>query len=665
MTDEKLINLISNTIRGLTLDAVDKAQSGHVGLPLGCADIITILYNDILKHNPKQPKWLDRDRFVLSAGHGSMLLYSILYLTGYDITLEDIKEFRQLNSITPGHPEYGMTPGVEVTSGPLGQGVSNAVGMALAERIMAGKYNTSKYEIINHYTYCLAGDGCLMEGISSEAISFAGHLGLSKLILIYDDNKISIDGKTDITFTEDIKKKFQANHWHTQEVDAYDYKGFFNAVKHSKDNTNQPSIIITKSIPGKGLEKHEGSHKSHGNPMSHEEVEQARKNFGFSNPFYIPEDVKEFYIKKSSDFIEAYDKWEEIYSSWRKENSDLAKVLDLSKDGIINLVDNKFLDNEFGKKQATRASSGEIINKIADRVSFLVGGSADLASSNKVTIKSSGFISKGDYNHRNIHFGVREHAMAGIINGINLHKGLRGFASTFLVFSDYMRPAIRLASLMEIPSIFVFTHDSYQVGEDGPTHQPIEHVQSLRDIPNLIVIRPSDAKEVEEAWKYTINSKEPIALILTRQKIENIDRNKYSDASGLHKGAYIIKETNLDKIDMIIISTGSEVFDAIKASEIMEQRYSLGIRVVSMPSQEIFDKQDESYKAMIFPSNVSKMVSIEAGVPYSWYRYIGKDGFAIGLTDFGKSAPGNVLEEFFGFSHGRIIKRIEKHFNLK
>ncbi len=665
MTDENMIKLIGNAIRGLTLDAVDKAQSGHVGLPLGCAEIVTLLYNDILKHYPKQPKWIDRDRFVLSAGHGSMLLYSILHLSGYNISKNDIENFRQMDSKTPGHPEYNAELGVEVTTGPLGQGISNAVGMAIAEKMMAEKYNTKEYQIINHYTYCLAGDGCLMEGISSEAISLAGHLGLSKLILIYDDNDISIDGKTDITFTEDIKRKFEANNWHTQNVNGYDHNGFYKALINAKENIDKPSIIITQTIPGKGLTKYEGSHKSHGNPMNHDDVVEFREKNEIPNSFYVPNEIYQFYSGKLKELEYKYNIWEIDYKKWRDDNTQLAKDFDLAINGKLNLIKDNLIEKEYGKKIATRASSGEVINKVSEKAFFLIGGSADLASSNKVTINNSGFIKNRDFNNRNIHFGVREHAMGGIVNGINLHKGFRAFASTFLVFSDYMRPAIRLACLMDLPTIFIFTHDSFQVGEDGPTHQPVEHVQSLRDIPNLIVIRPSDAFEVEEAWKFILNNNsEPISLILSRQKLENINREKYKDAIGLHKGAYIIKEANKDTPDMIIFATGSEVKDAIDASEILENKYAIKIQVVSMPSQEIFEKQDDSYKNMIIPSHVKRVISIEAGITNGWYKYVGDNGLTIGISSFGKSAPGNELKEYFGFTCQKIVEKIETHYKM-
>ncbi len=663
---KELMELIGNTIRGLSLDAVNKARSGHIGLPLGCSELIANLFANVLKHSPKNPDWINRDRFVLSAGHGSMLLYSILHLSGYDISIDDIKNFRQLHAKTPGHPEFGITPGVEVTTGPLGQGVSNAVGMAIAERMLAERFNTDKHKIIDHYTFCLAGDGCLMEGVSAEAVSLAGHFGLGKLILIYDNNKITIDGTTEISFTENVKKRFEAYNWDIHNINVEEYDKFIEVIGECKNIIDKPSIIVVDTIPGKGLAKYEGSYKSHGCPMNNEDVEEARKKFNFPSPFYIPEEVKKFFKEKQPEFKSYYDKWANLYNDWKKENTSLAKEFEDSIKGKFDLLNTNILSSEIlSKSIATREASGEVINAISDKINCLVGGSADLAGSTNTTIKNSSFIAKGDFKGKNIHFGVREHGMAGILNGMALHKGLRPYGSTFLVFSDYMRPSIRLSALMKLPVIYIFTHDSFQVGEDGPTHQPIEQIQSLRNIPNLVVIRPADTYEVEEAWKYALNSDNPVALILTRQKVNNIDRQKYASAKGLHNGAYILKDSQNGNPDIILIATGSEVALSLDISNILEEKYKKQVRVISIPSQEIFDSQPNSYKEKILPNNIRKRISIEFGVTNGWGKYIGLDGLAIGLNRFGDSAPASELLNYFGFTTEKVVEKIAIYYMLK
>lgn len=655
---------IADTIRGLSLDMVDKASSGHVGLPLGCSELISVIYSDIMKHNPDDTKWIDRDRFVLSAGHGSALLYSILHLSGYDITIDDLKNFRQLESKTPGHPEYGITPGVEVTTGPLGQGVSNAVGMALAEKLLSTKFNTNKHDIINHYTYCLAGDGCLMEGISSEASSLAGHLGLGKLIMFYDNNNITIDGMTDISFTEDVGKRYEAYNWHVQYIDGYNYDEIIQAVKNAKKENSKPSIIITKTIPGKGLVKYEGSNKSHGNPMNHDDVIESKKKLGINESFYVSDDIRSIFREIKEEHEKVYNEWKKKFNEWKNENPKLNKELDIFMRGTIDLIDKElFNDNEI-KPMATRAISGKVINKLSEYAEFLIGGSADLSGSNKTTIDNSDFISKNNFNGKNIHFGVREHAMGGIINGIALHGGLRPYGATFLVFSDYVRPSVRLSALMDLPVIYVFTHDSIQVGEDGPTHQPIEHVQSLRNIPNLYVIRPYDFYEVSMAWKYALqHNDKAFALVLTRQKINPLCELSNDDRA-FNKGAYIIRYSK-GKPNIQILASGSEVEVAFKVAEIIETDYNKNVEVVSIPSLEIFEEQSEDYKKSIIKKDIRNRVSIEFGVSSSWYKYIGDDGLAIGINRFGESAPNSDLIKYFEFEASKIAQKIYDNFYSK
>lgn len=664
MNKNEMIKLISNTIRGLSMDAVDKAQSGHIGLPLGCAEMVSNLFTYIIKHNPKKSNWINRDRFILSAGHGSILLYSILHLTGYNITIDDIKKFRQLKSKTPGHPEYGMTAGVETTSGPLGQGVSNSVGMAIAEKALASRFNTDKHKIIDHYVYCLVGDGCLMEGISYEACSLAGHLGLDKLILIYDNNKITIDGSTDISFSDDVRKRFEAQNWHVQEIDAYNIDEFGKAIQKAKQENNKPSIIIANTVIGKNLIKYEGTNKAHGNPMNSEDVKLSKEKFGFTSLFQVPDEVLKFYEEKQDEYQNKYEEWKSLFNEWKDGNPSLYEDFVTALKGKVDLSKENILDKTERKNVATRNLSGSVLNAIANKNKFLIGGSADLAGSNKVTIEGSEFISKNNFSGQNMHFGVREHAMGGILNGIALHKCIRPFGSTFLVFSDYMKPSIRLASMMKLPVIYVFTHDTFQVGEDGPTHHPIEHIQALRDIPNLCVLRPADSNEVEEAWKYImkINTK-PCALILTRQKVLDVDRKKYTDAKGLHNGAYIIKDCSKTP-ELIIMASGSEVELSIEVAEKIEEKNKLSVRVVSMPSHEIFDEQPDSYKNKILPPNVKQRVSIEKGITTGWVKYTGLDGLNIGMDRFGESAPAEHLVDYFGFTPDKIVNKISIFYKL-
>ncbi len=655
---KKNSELAINTIRCLSMDAVQKANSGHPGMPMGCAPIIFSLYTKFLKHNPENPNWLNRDRFILSAGHGSMLLYSILHLTGYKISLDDIKNFRQWGSITPGHPEYGLTPGIETTTGPLGQGFANAVGMAVAQAFIASKFNKKDNKIIDHFIYGICSDGDLMEGISHEATSFAGHNKLGKLIFFYDNNGITIDGKTSLSFSENIAQRFETYGWHIQNIDdVNDLSSIEDSIINAQKD-ERPSLIITKTHIGFGSPNKQDSESSHGSPLGEEEVKLAKKNLGwnYEEPFFIPDEVKEYFDGLKSKFKSYEEKWNNLFSEYEKKYSSEAKL-------FSDLMNNKF-SNEWikklphfeddGKKIATRQASGKVINSIAKELPTLIGGSADLTPSNNTEIKNEENFSSKNYSGRNIHFGIREHAMGSICNGISLYGGIIPFAGTFLVFSDYMRPSIRLASLMKLKVIYIFTHDSIGLGEDGPTHQPIEHLAALRAIPNLIVIRPADANETVQAWKTALEIKNhPIALILSRQSLPILDQKKFNSAEDLNKGAYILKNFG-DEPDIILMASGSEVSLALTSAEYL---YKEGIisRVVSFPSWELFEEQSIEYKETIFSKKIKARISIEAGISQGWKKYVGEYGKSISIENFGASAPEKILFEKFGFTVENII----------
>ncbi len=653
--------LCINTIRTLSMDAIQKANSGHPGAPMGLAPAAYILWKCFLKHNSKNPEWIDRDRFVLSGGHASMLLYSLLYLSGYDLTLDDIKNFRQWGSKTPGHPEFGHTPGVETTTGPLGQGFTNAVGMALAERHLATIFNHPGYEIIDHYTYMICGDGDLMEGITAEAASFAGHMGLAKLICIYDDNKISIEGNTDITFTEDVGLRFKAYNWHVIRVeDGNNLNDIHRAIKEAREETNKPSIIILRTHIAFGSPNKQDSADAHGSPLGEEEIRLTKKNLGWDEnvSFYVPEQV----IKMFEECIDKGKKAESIWKEKFEEYCSKYPVLSKKLNDSLNNSLNKGWDAnlpDFSKNEgpiATRAASGKILNAISENIPYLIGGSADLAPSNNTIIKSSHDFQKNMFDGRNIRFGVREHAMGGIMSGIALHKGLRPYGGTFFVFADYMRPAIRLASLMKLPVIYIFTHDSVAVGEDGPTHQPVEHLAGLRAIPGLTVIRPADATETIEAWRLAAQTTDyPVALILSRQKLPVIDRTIYSSADKLVNGAYILSDSE-GKPDIILIATGSEVHITLKAGKILEEK-GISVRVVSMPSWELFENTSQEYKDKVLLPDVNVRIAVEAGISMGWERYTGSSGAVIGINEFGASAPGNIVMEKFGFTSENIVQK--------
>jgi transketolase len=661
MTEPKLkIELLSiNTIRTLSIDAVQKANSGHPGMPLGMAPIAYALYFKSLKHNPKNPKWLNRDRFVLSAGHGSMLLYSTLHLCGYDISIDDLKNFRQWESKTPGHPEIGHTVGVETTTGPLGQGFATAVGMAIARDYLAALFNKDDLKLIDHGIWGICSDGDLMEGVSNEAASLAGHLKLGKLVFFYDDNKITIDGKTNITFSDDVQKRFEAYGWQVLTIlDVNDSEQVDRVIRLAKSNCDQPTLIITKTHIGFGSPNKQDKSSAHGSPLGEEEVKLTKRNLGMpeDKTFYVSDEVYEHFKGISECGQEAEDLWnkkvDEYKSKYPKDYALFESVMnyEFNKDWLDHLP--KF-DN-YNEKVSTRVASGKVLNAAAIDIPTLIGGSADLNESNMTLIKSSKSFSAEDRKGKNIHFGIREHAMGSLLNGMAIYGGIVPFGATFLIFSDYMRPAIRLAALMKQKVIYVFTHDSIGLGEDGPTHQPIEQIASLRAIPNLTLLRPADANETVEAWKYAIkHTGGPVALILTRQKIDVLDQNKFASAKGLEKGAYIIKDCK-QKPDVILIATGSEVSLSIKAAEKLEAE-GKNVRVVSFPSWEIFELQDEEYKESIFPKEITARVSVEMGVSMGWKKYVGDYGKSLSIEIFGASAPDTILYQKYGFTIENVV----------
>lgn len=658
----KLDETCINTIRMLSADGVEKANSGHPGMPMGAAAIAYVLWTRFLHHNPANPRWADRDRFVLSAGHGSMLLYSLLHLTGYDLSLEDLKDFRQWGSKTPGHPEYSLTPGVETTTGPLGQGFANGVGMAITERFLATRFNRPGHEIVAHYTYGIAGDGDLMEGLSHEAASLAGHLGLGKLIFFYDDNHISIEGSTDIAFTEDRTARFEAYKWHVQKVeDGNNLDDLESAILRAQQETERPSLIAVRTHIGYGSPNKQDNAVAHGEPLGAEELKLTKENLGWplDPPFFIDDEVLRHFRQGLQKGKEFEDQWKARLDSYQKAYPELGREFKDWLDG--KLPDGWAKDIPSfpadPKGTATRVTSGVVLNAIATRVPNLIGGSADLAPSNKTLINDSMDFQIGSYDGRNLRFGVREHGMGSILNGMALHGGVIPYGGTFLIFSDYMRPAIRLAALMGLRVIFIFTHDSIGLGEDGPTHQPIEHLAALRAIPNLTVIRPCDANETVEAWKIAVGSTDgPVALALTRQGLPVLDRNTFAPATNLSKGGYTLMDAQDGRADVILIGTGSEVHLAIDAAKQLEEK-GLGVRVVSMPSWELFEKQPEAYRLEVLPPEIKARVAVEAGVPQGWHRYVGTEGEVVGLNHFGASAPAKILYEKFGITADRVVER--------
>ena len=673
----RLDELCVNTIRMLSVDAVEKAKSGHPGAPMGLAAAAYILWTRILKHNPKNPDWPDRDRFVLSAGHASMLLYSMLHLTGYAVSLEQIKHFRQWESITPGHPERELTPGVEVTTGPLGQGFGNGVGMGIAEAFLAARYNKPGLDIFDHYTYAIVSDGDLMEGVAAEAASIAGQLKLGKLIYLYDDNRVSLAATTDLTFSDDTAKRFDAYGWHTQTVaDGNDLAAIERAIKAAQQERGRPSLIILRTHIGYGSPGKHDSFEAHGSPLGAEEVKATKRNLGWPQEpaFFIPDEALAHFREAIGRGEKAEAVWREKFSKYKQQFPEPASEIETAlarklpagwDEGVPEFPADP-------KGVATRAAASKVLNAIAAKVPTLIGGSADLNPSTYTVLKDMGDFeppsrdfsksqgaSGGGFGYfgRNIHYGVREHGMGAASNGMAAHGGVIPFASTFLMFADYMRPSIRLAALMELGVIYVFTHDSIGVGEDGPTHQPVEHYAALRAIPRLVVIRPGDANETAVAWKIAVESRDrPVALVLSRQNVPTLDRKEFASADGVRKGAYVLADAPGGRPDMILIATGSELSLAVGARAKLAEK-NIQARVVSMPSWELFDAQPKDYRDAVLPPAVKRRLAVEAGVPQGWHRYVGDAGDVIGIERFGASAPGNVVMEKLGFTVEHVVER--------
>jgi transketolase len=676
LEETDLDQLCVNTIRFLAVDAVEKANSGHPGLPLDAAPMAYVLWTKIMKYNPKNPAWYNRDRFILSAGHGSALLYSILNLTGYEFPLDQIKHFRQFGSWTPGHPERGHAPGVEVTTGPLGQGFANGVGMAIAEAYLAARYNRPGHEIINHYTYSIVSDGDLMEGVASEAASLAGHLKLGKLIYLYDDNEVTLSASTQVTFTEDRAQRFESYGWQTIKIeDGNDLQALEEALLAAQKDTERPTLILVRTHIGYGSPKQD-TFEAHGSPLGKEATKQTKEklNWPLEPTFYIPDPARNHFHESIKKGEKAEAEWNKRWEAYEKTFPDLAKELKLIMEQKLPSGWDKDIKSfpADPKGMATRIASGKVLNMIAPHLPSLIGGSADLNPSTFTVIDKGGTFEsplsdfgdrqgaiEGGWNYagRNIQFGVREHAMGAILNGIGAQGGLIPYGATFLTFSDYMRPAIRLSALMNLQVIYIFTHDSIGLGEDGPTHQPIEHIASLRAIPHLIVIRPADANETAVAWKVAIGlHKQPIALILTRQGVPTLDRNRYASAEGLRKGAYVLADPPGEKPNIILIATGSEVRLIVAAQEKLAEQ-KIYARLVSMPSWRLFEIQSQEYKDSVFPPDIKARLSVEAGVKQGWERYVGEKGVIIGMDHFGASAPGDVVMKAFGFTVENVVSQ--------
>ncbi|MCB4336464.1 transketolase [Bacillus cereus] len=654
---QNINQLAVNTIRTLSIDAINAANSGHPGLPMGAAPMAYALWANHLNHNPNHPKWFNRDRFVLSAGHGSSLLYSLLHLAGYDVSIDDLKNFRKLNSKTPGHPEFGHTPGVEATTGPLGQGIANAVGMAMAEAHLAAKFNKDGHSIIDHNTYALVGDGDLMEGVAYEAMSMAGHMKLGKLIVLYDSNEISLDGELGIAFSEDIQKRAESVHWQYVRVeDGNDVDAITKAIQSAKENTDQPTLIEIRTIIGYGSPKVAGTNKAHGNPLGVEEATATKQVYGwhYEEDFFVPEEVTAHFNELKQKGIEKENDWNEQFNSYRESNPALADELEkaITDDVLIEAKDILSFDTE--KTISTRVASGEAINHYVKTIPSIFGGSADLSHSTMTDIKGEAVYAVESYAGRNIYFGVREHAMGAAANGLALHGGVKPFVSTFFVFNDYLRPSIRLAALQNLPVTYVFTHDSIAVGEDGPTHEPIEQLAALRAIPGLTVIRPSDANETASAWAYALQQTDgPVVLVLSRQNLPVFNETK-ANIENLSKGAYVLTQTN-ENPDVILIATGSEVSLAASAKAKLEEE-QVSVRIVAMPSWELFDRQSNEYKESVLPSSITKRVSLEMGVSLGWERYVGQEGKVLSIETFGASGTGTEVMNLFGFTTENVVQ---------
>jgi len=656
--------LAINTLRTLAIDAIEKANSGHPGMPMGAAPMAHVLWSRYMKVNPQNPGWINRDRFVLSAGHGSMLLYAMLHLMKYDVSLEDLYHFRQWGSKTPGHPEYGHTPGVDATTGPLGQGIATAVGIAMAERHLAATYNREGYDIVNHFTYVICGDGDLMEGVSGEASSLAGHLKLGKLIVMYDSNDISLDGELSRSFSENVAQRYQAYGWQYLRVeDGNDLKAIEAALAEARTDLDRPTLIEVKTTIGYGSPNKGGSSASHGAPLGKEEVKLTKQNYAwnYEQEFHVPDEVSAFYQDLADAGSKNEAEWKELFTAYTKAHPELAQQFETAVSGKLPAGwDADLPKYEVGTKLATRAASGNAINGLASKVPYLFGGSADLAHSNNTVIKNAGNFLPGTYEGRNIWFGVREFAMGAALNGMALHGGLKVYGGTFFVFSDYVRPAIRLSALMKQPVIYVFTHDSIAVGEDGPTHEPIEHLPALRAMPGVTVIRPADAVETNEAWRYAVSSTdEPVVLVLTRQNLPVMAETIEKASEGLTRGAYVLKDAANGNPNLILLATGSEVSLVMEAANVLSER-GVAVRVVSMPSWELFERQPQEYKEAVIPSHVKARLGVEMAMPLGWERYVGDGGRVIGINQFGASAPGERIMKEYGFTVENVVAEAEK-----
>ncbi|WP_039041659.1 transketolase [Sporosarcina sp. ZBG7A] len=655
--------LAINTIRTLSIDAIEKANSGHPGLPMGAAPMAYVLWTQHMHHNPTNPSWFNRDRFVLSAGHGSMLLYSMLHLSGYDLPMEELKNFRQWGSKTPGHPEYGHTAGVEATTGPLGQGIGMAVGMAMAEKHLASTYNKPGFNVVDHYTYALCGDGDLMEGVAAEAISLAGHLELDKLIVLYDSNDISLDGELDMSFTEKIQNRFESYGWNYIHVgDGNDTAHLSKAIEQAKQNTGGPTLIEVKTVIGYGSPNKSGKSDAHGAPLGEDEMKLTKESYKwtFEEDFHVPQEVYEMFKSSIQKLgVDSESEWNKLFGAYEKEHGELAAQLKSAIDGTDKAaVEAQLPVYEAGKSVATRSASGDSINAIAKALPSFFGGSADLAGSNKTAIKGAGDFLPGSFEGRNIWFGVREFAMGAALNGMTLHGGLNVFGGTFFVFSDYVRPAVRLSALMGIPVTYVFTHDSIAVGEDGPTHEPVEHLASLRAMPGLSVIRPADGNETSAAWNLAVTStNKPTVLVLSRQNLPVLEKSGELASEGVSKGAYTVSPSKADQPAAILIATGSEVSLAVEAQAKLNEK-GIDVAVVSMPSWDRFEEQDAAYKEQVLPKAVTARLSLEMGSSLGWHKYVGNDGDVLAIDTFGASAPGEIVMKEYGFSVENVVSKV-------
>ncbi|MFD2172285.1 transketolase [Tumebacillus lipolyticus] len=656
--------LAINTIRTLSIDMIEKAKSGHPGLPMGAAPMTYALWTKHLKHNPANPNWIDRDRFILSAGHGSALLYSMLHLFGYGLEMEELKNFRQWGSKTPGHPEFGHTAGVEATTGPLGQGIAMSVGMAMAEAHLAATYNRDGFEVIDHHTFALCGDGDLMEGVAAEAISMAGHMGLGKLVVLYDSNDISLDGQLSMAFTENVKQRFEACGWQYLRVeDGTDIAAIGSAISEAKEDKNRPTLIEIRTIIGHGSPNKAGSNKVHGAPLGEEEARLTKEVYGWGHdPFEVPAEVQSHFADVQAELAKAEAEWNERFAKYEQEHADLAKqLLEAMNHELPAGWDQDIpVYQPDAPQMATREASGAALNAIAKHLPSLFGGSADLAGSNNTTLKSEKVFEKENYAGRNVWFGVREFAMGAAMNGLALHGGVRPYGGTFFVFSDYLRPAVRLSALMKQPVIYVLTHDSIAVGEDGPTHEPVEHLAAMRVIPGLVTLRPADANETMEAYRFALSKKDtPVAMVLTRQKLPVLHGTAEKAREGLTKGAYVLSDAPEGNPQVILIATGSEVALAVEAQRALAEK-GIAARVVSMPSMELFKAQSKEYKDSVLPPSVKARVGIEMGTSFGWERFVGDEGVMIGIDTFGASAPGDRVIKEYGFTVENVVAHAQK-----